>query len=208
MGTPRRAGRLNQAPEVCMRIEVLEEWPPDWLAYGSVPIRFTATSALRVRHHRSGHLELDEDRLPAPLEKDYDAIAGEGPERWARRFDVSRWGVLVARVDGERVGGAVLVADTAGVNMLDGRSDLAVLWDLRVHPDWRGRGVGKQLFRRAEEWAIGRGKAELKVETQDINVPACRFYATMGCTLRTVTPGAYASLPEETQLLWYKRLAE
>jgi hypothetical protein len=27
-----------------------------------------------------------------PYVKDYDAIEGEGPSRWAKRFDVSTWG--------------------------------------------------------------------------------------------------------------------
>jgi hypothetical protein len=37
-------------------------------------------------------------------------------------------------------------------------------------------------------------------------VPACRFYARMGCELRAVTPGAYPNLPGEVQFLWYLRL--
>lgn len=190
-----------------MQIEVIEEQPPDWVAYGSVPIRFTTRTVLEARPRASGGYELRERPVPTAQEKDYDAIAGEGPTRWASRFGVSRWGVLVAWAGGQRVGGAVLVADTAGVDMLEGRSDLAVIWDLRVRLEWRGRGVGSRLFRAAEGWATRRGKAELKVETQNINAPACRFYARMGCELRTVNPGAYPTLPDEVQYLWYKRLA-
>ena len=47
---------------------------------------------------------------------------------------------------------------------------------------------------------------ELKVETQNINVRACRFYARLGCELRVVRAGAYPQFPEEVQLLWYKTL--
>ena len=189
-----------------MGIEITAEEQPDWLAYGSVPIRFATHAALEARALTTGGFALVDNPLPAPMEKDYDAIAGEGPERWATRFDVSNWGVLVARADGERVGGAVLVADTAGVNMLEGRSDLAVLWDLRVRPEWRGRGVGTRIFLAAEAWARSRGKAELKVETQNINPGACRFYARMGCELRSVNADAYPMVPGEVQFLWYKRL--
>ena len=189
-----------------MQVEVTEEQPVDWEAYASVPIRFTASTIVQARRRPSGGYELDERPMPAPQEKDYDAIAGEGPTRWASRFDVSRWGVLVARVEGERVGGAVLAADTPGLDMLEARRDLMVLWDLRVRPEWRDRGVATHLFRATEDWARRRSKAELKVETQDINVSACRFYARMGCELRAVNPGAYPTLPQETQLLWYKRL--
>jgi hypothetical protein len=48
----------------------------------------------------------------------------------------------------------------------------------------------------------------LKVETQQINVPACRFYAARGFVLRAVNESAYDGLPEEFQLLWYKSLVE
>ena len=90
--------------------------------------------------------------------------------------------------------------------MLEGRSDLAVLWDLRVSPEWRGRGVGTRLFQAAEDWARRRGKAELKIEAQNINPAATRFYARMGCELRSVNADAYPMLPDEVQLLFYKRL--
>jgi hypothetical protein len=46
----------------------------------------------------------------------------------------------------------------------------------------------------------------MKVETQNVNVPACRFYAAMGCTLGAVNLHAYAGHPKvghEVMLLWY-----
>jgi hypothetical protein len=46
----------------------------------------------------------------------------------------------------------------------------------------------------------------MKVETQDINVPACRFYAKHGFALRAADCFAYPTLPDETMLLWYKDL--
>ncbi len=97
--------------------------------------------------------------------------------------------------------------NTPGVDMLEGRDDLAVVWDLRVAPGARGQGIGAALFRAAEQWAIRRGARLLKVETQNVNVAACRFYASRGCTLGAVNRFAYPSLPEETQLIWVKELA-
>ena len=88
--------------------------------------------------------------------------------------------------------------------MLEGRSDLAVLWDIRVAPDARRRGIGAALMAAAERWAEAQGCAELKVETQNINVPACRFYARQGFTLREARRFAYPGLPDEIQLLWYR----
>jgi ribosomal protein S18 acetylase RimI-like enzyme len=90
--------------------------------------------------------------------------------------------------------------------MLEDRSDLAVLWDIRVAPAFRGRGVGRALFEAAETRALTRGCRELKVETQNINVPACRFYAALGCQLRVVRDNVYPQCPGELQFLWYKAL--
>lgn len=66
---------------------------------------------------------------------------------------------------------------------------------------WRGHGVGAALFSAAEKWALARGAAWLKVETQSVNVPACRFYARQGCVLGAVHRFAYPALPDEMQLL-------
>jgi GNAT superfamily N-acetyltransferase len=189
-----------------MDVEISEE-PVDTLReYTSVPIAFEVTSEFKV--HRDGErFVLSEVPVSSPYVKDYDALHGEHPSEWARRFDVSRWGVLAAWAGGGRVGGTVIAFDTPGVDMLERRRDLAVLWDIRVAPEGRGLGVGAALFRAAEAWARARGCRQIKVETQNVNVPACRFYARQGCVLITVDPAAYPGLPGEAQLLWYKDLS-
>ena len=58
----------------------------------------------------------------------------------------------------------------------------------------------------AEEWALARGCGQLKVETQNVNVPACRFYAAQGCELGVIDRFAYPRLPKEIQLLRSKEL--
>ena len=42
----------------------------------------------------------------------------------------------------------------------------------------------------------------MKIETQNINVPACRFYARQGCRLSAIVSHAYAEFPDEIQLIW------
>src|SRR5262249_41079941 len=138
--------------------------------------------------------------------KDYDAIGGEQPQLWASRFNMSSWGVFKAEVEERRVGGAVVAFDTPDFTMLEGRNDLAVLWDIRVSPEARGQGIGAALFRAAEAWAKVKGCRQLKIETQNINVPACRFYARQGCVLKAINRRAYVKLPDEVQMLWYKDL--
>lgn len=188
---------------------VVTEGPADQLAeYARIPIAFEVHSVLEVevRGGGLGGFVLVERAVDTPWVKDYDEGA-DRPARWARRFDVSRWRAFAAHVDERRVGGAVVAWSTQGVHMLEERSDLAVLWDIRVLPSARGQGVGAALFRAAEAWARARGCRQLKIETQNINVPACRFYAHMGCELGSIHRFAYPELPDEVQLLWYRDLA-
>ena len=188
-----------------MAVQIAEEGPGALAAYASIAIAFRVESILRPEPVEGGlkGLRLIEEKVATPYVKDYDREEGEGPLNWSRLCDVSRWGILSAHQGPERVGGAAVAWGTPEVHMLEGRSDLAALWDIRVAPGHRGAGIGARLFAAAVAWARGRGCRLLKAETQNTNVAACRFYAAQGCTLRGIHVGAYPACPEEVQLLWY-----
>jgi GNAT superfamily N-acetyltransferase len=189
-----------------MTIDVAEEPMAAVAEYSLLPIAFRVDQVLDVTARADGGFTLSARRLEVPYVKDYDAVDGDAPLHWTRRFDVSNWRLFTARVADSRVGGATVAFNTPGLTMLEGRRDLAVLWDIRVAPDARGNGIGSALFERVEAWAQAQGCRQLKVETQNINVRACEFYARRGCELRAVHRAAYPDLPEEIQLLWYKDL--
>ncbi len=177
-------------------------------AYGSVPIAFAGSSRLDL----AALPELVEVPVAAFV-KDYDGIAGEAPPSWPLWFDTSRWGIFAAFEGEARVGGVAAAFDAPVLEILEGRRDLASVWDLRVAPSARGRGVGRALWGAALEWARGRGCVETRVETQDVNVAACRFYRAMGCSLVSVEPGAYPGVSsgvspglDEARLVWEFRL--
>lgn len=187
-----------------MAFQIIEQSVDGLLDYGEIPVSFTVGFKYRVDALTRGRpgWQLTEERVDRPYVKDYDA-GGERPLRWAQQWDLANWAVLAALRDGMSLGGAVVAWHTPGVDMLEGRADLAVLWDLRVHPDHRRQGVGQRLFNHAAAWARAKECRQLKVETQDINMPACRFYAKMGCYLGAVHCGAYPEYPDEVQLMWY-----
>jgi GNAT superfamily N-acetyltransferase len=191
-----------------MNIEITEEPIIAAADLAHISIAFEVRSVFDVlpRDAGLGGLILSERSLDVPYTKDYDAIEGDGPTQWFRHFDISNWGFIGAYAGGTRIGGAVIAFNTEGVNMLEGRIDLAVLWDIRVSPEERGRGLGSALFRAVDDWASAKGCRQLKVETQNINVPACRFYAQQGCVLGAINRFAYRDFPDEVQLLWYKTL--
>ncbi len=187
----------------------LTEESQDCLAsYAEIPIAFTVTSLIQVALIDSGlaGFTIREEPVATPYLKDYDAVDSERPLGW-QRGDLTNWGFIGAFQEGRRVGGTVVAWKTDGVDMLEGRSDLAVLWDIRVAPDVRGEGIGGFLYQHAEQWAVRHGCGTLKIETQNVNVPACRFYARHGCHLGAVQLHAYDEFPEEVQMLWYKDLS-
>jgi ribosomal protein S18 acetylase RimI-like enzyme len=193
-----------------MKIEIGEEPITTLEEYASIPIAFEVNSILDVRPRGNGLGEfvLTDRPLDIPYVKDYDSINGDEPAQWAMRFDISNWVLFTARAEGRRIGGAVVAFSTPSLIMLEGREDLAVLWDIRVSPEARGQGVGSSLFREAEAWARAKSCRQLKIETQNNNVAACRFYARLGCVLRAVNHMVYAEFPDEVQLLWYKELSD
>ena len=188
-------------------IEIIEEPIATIAEQANVSMVFVYDCVLELTVAERGlaGLHLSETLLSAPKSKNYDAIENDTPRDWPKRFDVKNWGFLVARAEGLRVGGAVIAFDCANASMID-RAGQAVLWDLRVAPDFRQLGVGVKLFAAVEEWALTRSCDQLKIETQNNNVAACKFYQRQGCELGAINRFAYPQRPDEIQMLWYKKL--
>jgi GNAT superfamily N-acetyltransferase len=187
----------------------IEEIPPSRLVeYASVPIAFEVKSIFKVALVDDGLGGMTLREVPVqPYWKDYDALPGERPTDWPGRFDVRRWGFFLAKVGSQVVGAAAVAYDTTGVFMLEARQDLSVLWDIRVCPGWHGAGI--PLFRHAAEWSRQHGCTQMKIETQNVNVPACRFYQAMGARLGEIHRHGYAAVPavaHEVMLCWYLEL--
>ena len=188
-----------------MSINVIEEPAAALAEYAGIPIAFEVREIFEVLAEADGSVQLEARRVPVSYVKDYDALH-DSPMRWADQFDLSNWRFFSALSGAQCVGRAAVACNTPTMEMLEGRRDLALLWDIRVAPSARRRGVGSALFDAAVRWARSRGCLQLKIETQNINVAACRFYAQQGCVLRGVHRGAYPELPDEVQLLWFKDL--
>jgi GNAT superfamily N-acetyltransferase len=188
-----------------MGIQVKEITPQQLVDYAGIPSRVNVTSILEpdLVEGGLGGILLREVPLRSPYVKDYDSY-GELPTDWPVRFDVSNWGFFLALAGGQPIGAAAVAFSTTGVFMLEERSDLSVLWDLRVRPSARGAGI--PLFRHASEWSRLRGCRQMKIETQNVNLPACRFYQRMGARLGEVRRFGYAAVPavaHEVMLCWY-----
>ena len=171
--------------------------------YATVPIAFELRAVLDVQviARGLGGFALEQQEIDPPCVKDYDADKGEGPTRWGDRWDISNWGIHSAFRDGSRVGGCVVAHDTPGVNKLEGRKDIAVLWDIRVAPEHRRDGIGSSLFQAAVAWTRRRSCRLLMVETQNINVPACRHTRESACPGRR-TQGSIEMVAGHDPRVW------
>jgi GNAT superfamily N-acetyltransferase len=190
-------------------VRIVEEIPTaeTLAAYGQVSIAFRVESQFRVEllDGGLGGVRLVEEPVHSPYAKDYDTDVGPGDEpplRWLRWIS-PRSSLFVAYEGERRLGGACVFSHVEEMEFLRHRLDTAALWDIRVAPDARGRGVGTALFRAAVDWCKRSGYQRLKIETQNINVAACRFYAEQGCYLGGIEIHAYEAYPNEVELIWY-----
>jgi GNAT superfamily N-acetyltransferase len=185
--------------ETGMQIQKIS--PEDLKKYSTIPISFEVSSVFKVYpiNHGRGGLQLIEENC-SPYTKDYDMYEDAHPTNWARRFDLAKWRLFVFAEDEKYIGGAAVVFD-----MPETEREAATLWDLRVHPDFRNRGIGAKLLNEVITEIKERGCFRLTVETQNINVPACRFYARKGFTLGSIDVHGYSDSPvsDEAKLLWY-----
>ena len=191
-----------------MTLTIIEEPRSRLAEYAQVRIGFTVAErfddqALAALRHDAFAQAV---AVSPPYWKDYDSYPGGHPSGWPGQFDLSRWTILAAYDRARRVGGAAIIVDDPQIDLLRDCPACALLWDVRVAPDARRQGVGSALLEAVEQHACERGARSLRVETQDVNVPACRFYNAQGFRLERATPEAYAELPNEVQLLWRKPL--
>jgi ribosomal protein S18 acetylase RimI-like enzyme len=147
------------------------------------------------------------ETLIEPFIKDFDddEPLHNFASRQAERFYITNWGFFMAFDEEQAVGGAIVASRTKEVNMLSGRDDLAVLWDIRVDEAHKRKGVGQALFDMAVAWSRGEGLTQLKIECQNNNVPAVNFYHKQGAVLAAVDEYAYYNEPQyrhEAQLIW------
>lgn len=92
------------------------------------------------------------------------------------RFEAGDSVVFLARDDGAAVGFVQLYPTFSSVRM----RRLWILNDLFVDPSARGRGLGRELMRRAREHAERTGAAGLLLETEKSNDAAAALYRSLG----------------------------
>lgn len=114
---------------------------------------------------------------------------------------------------GEAEGQAVFFAMESGrcvgqIHLRRAWNGMLSVEDIRVREDCRRRGVGRKLLDAAVAYGKAQGYAALRLECQNNNVGACRFYAEYGFLLMGMDQAVYMTTPHkgETALYWYYAL--
>jgi len=173
--------------------------------YCQIPISFYGNSIFEIDTPDVGFGGYILNEKPVnSFYKDFDLF--DSPMSWMENFDLSNWRFYIVYLGEIPIGAATLVMNSNEIRMLEGKKDLACLWDIRIQPDYRSKGVGSALFKQIAKDAKEFGKAWLKIETQNNNVSANKFYKSQGCHLAQVHLHAYYDVPEckdEAMLIWY-----
>lgn len=188
-----------------MAVRIDQIGPEQWALYAQVPTRYEVTSLLqsRVLGDGLGGMALREVAADPPSTKEFDA--DDIPATWAKTFDLRAWGIFLATDEGRPIGAAAVASPSPNIFGLEHRTDAAALFDLRIAPDSRRRGTGTALIRRCAQWAKANGFRALTIETQNVNVAACRLYASCGAELLEIRRYGYAQFDEvakEAMLIW------
>ena len=126
----------------------------------------------------------------------YEKILSVDAEDYTTFIDNPQKVIFFADVDGKPVG---------QIKMVPWWNKFAYVEELVVDTGFRGKGVGHALMMRAIKWAKWQHFPGITLETQDNNVPACKFYEKCGFVLGGFDLYAFKNLDNasEIALYWY-----
>ena len=120
-------------------------------------------------------------RALAAYEREPDAVLATEDDLLQHGFGENPYyACLIAEQDGLPAGFALYFYD---YSTWLGRPGL-YLEDIFVHPELRGRGIGKALLQSLAAIALEKGCARMKWNVLDWNTPAIEFYHSMGAELQ------------------------
>ena len=126
----------------------------------------------------------------------YEKVLSVDAEDYTTFIDNPQKVIFFADVDEKPVG---------QIKMVPWWNKFAYVEELVVDTEFRAKGVGHALMTRAIQWAKQQHFPGITLETQDNNVPACKFYEKCGFVLTGFDLYAYKNLDNasEIALYWY-----
>jgi streptothricin acetyltransferase len=126
----------------------------------------------------------------------YEKVLDVDPEDYTTFIGNPQKVIFFADVDGKPAG---------QIKLVPWWNKFAYVEELIVDTEFRGKGVGHALMTRAIAWAKQQNFPGLTLETQDNNVPACKFYEKCGFVLGGLDLYAFRNLSNSSEiaLYWY-----
>lgn len=173
--------------------------------YDTICMNVDVRSEYKVKQIDNGLGGLMLEEVPVtPYIKDLSVY--ERATEYEKEFDIANWLFYMAFDDDKPIGAMTIAGRTHNLNMLSGRDDACVLWDIRVADEYKRRKVGQGLLDMGIAEAKSLGYKQMIIECQNNNVPACRFYKKQGALLSKVDMYAYyldKDCKNEVQFIWY-----
>ena len=173
--------------------------------YDTVPQNVDVQSEYRVKRVDNGLGGLLLEEVPVkPYVKDLSVY--ERATEYEKEFDITYWDFYMAFDDEKPIGAMTIAARTPNLNMLFGRDDACVLWDIRVADAYKHQGIGQKMLDMGIQDARANGYHQMIIECQNNNVTACKFYKKQGALLSKVDMYAYyqeEACRDEVQIIWY-----
>ena len=101
---------------------------------------------------------------------------------------------LVAEADGQAVG-------CCGVMNILGEGDIN---NVAVDPDYRGRGIARQMLGELLRQGREMGIREFTLEVRVSNAPAIHIYEELGFVSEGIRPGFYEKPREDAMIMWLR----
>ena len=111
---------------------------------------------------------------------------------------VSKHPYMTAELDGRVIGygGMYVIIDEA------------YILNICIHPDFRGRGFGKELLFAMIREAASRGAQSMTLEVRVSNAVALELYKDAGFSIEAVRPNYYEDTGEDAYIMWKQGLKE
>lgn len=130
-----------------------------------------------------------------------DMTIEEKASEWKKILNPKTTDISVITHRNKFIGGCITVTNSPQCNMLKGDMSNAVLWDIRVHPNFQNCGLGEMLVNISKDYSKKMNCTRLLIETQDNNPKAINFYLKHGASLLETNKDAYPKELNETQYI-------
>lgn len=136
------------------------------------------------------------------LSFEIDMTKEESISLWKEIMNEDTTSIIAIKNNNKLIAGCITVTNSPKINMLKGDMTNAVLWDIRVNPNYQNLGLATKLLKESIKFAKKMKCKRLLIETQDNNPKAINFYLKNGAKLIETNPDIYPVELNEIQYIF------